>query len=302
MDNVHGYTDTQTAMKIIRHYPVVAIDFETTGLSPEQHAAVEIALVKRYPSGETEHWSSLIKPPHPISVASQSVHHISDAMVEHAPTFKDIYPDIERMLTGSIVIAHNAPFDMNFLAKEIERAQLPSIDILYVLDTLKIARSFFGLPQNNLSFVSQRFNLSTNNAHRALPDAHNTLQIFFHMLTDIEGREEKQLTCMELQELVEKHHKAGEIKKQIVEDISVAHADQLPISIDYISRDPNKPIRSQRIISIKNLRLPFIEAFCHLRQAERVFHIKQIQRAEIVDETAIVSELQKNTEDASDSE
>ena len=53
----------------------------------------------------------------------------------------------------------------------------------------------------------------TPHAHRALPDARNTIHIFWAMLEDIEQRVEKSLTVSELQALCEKYHKRGEYKK-----------------------------------------------------------------------------------------
>ena len=121
----------------------------------------------------------------------------------------------------------------------------------------------------------------TPHAHRALPDARNTIHIFWAMLQDIEQRVERSLTVSELQALCEKYHKRGEYKKNIAKTITQANRDKQRISIDYISRDPSKPIRTRRELEITKWDSPHLEANCLLRGEPRRFHLKQIQRAEL---------------------
>ena len=269
----------------IRERSVVAFDCETTGLHVEKgHNIIEIALVKHNPDGSVEEWSSLVKPTKRISPSNQAIHGISPSMVEKAPSFDDIYPQLQEFIKDCILVAHNSEFDVGFLKAEAERNNLPVISDDLVVDSLAMSRRFFGFPRNNLSVVSHRFHLMTPHAHRALPDARNTIYIFWAMLEDIEQRTEKQLTVSELQELCEKYHKRGEYKKNIARTIAQANREKRRISIDYISRDPAKPIRTRRELEITKWDSPHLEANCMLRGEPRRFHLKQIQRAEFTTE------------------
>lgn len=277
----------------IRKRSVVAFDCETTGLKVEKgHNIIEIALVKHNPDGSIEEWSTLMKPSKRISASNQAIHGISPSMVEKAPSFESIYTTLQAFITDCVLVAHNSEFDIGFLKAEAQRNNLPIISDANVVDTLAMSRRFFGFPRNNLSVVSHRFHLMTPHAHRALPDARNTMHIFWAMLEDIEQRVEKSLTVSELQALCEKYHKRGEYKKNIAKTITQAKRDKQRISIDYISRDPAKPIRTRRELEITKWDSPYLEANCLLRGEPRRFHLKQIQRAELttmIEETTLDS-------------
>ncbi len=266
---------------VIRDRCVVSIDCETTGLHVEKgHRIVEVALVKHHPNGRVEEWSSLVNPECEMTPSNVAIHGISNSMVSKAPLFKNVWPTIRCWIKDAIIIAHNAPFDIGFLQSEVSNinAQMDDVDIL---DTLLLSRRFFGFPRNNLSAVSHRFHLMTPNAHRALPDARNTLHIFWAMLDDIEVRNQQQLTSRNLRQLCEHYEKRGPFRNGILKAIIQAHKNKSLLNIDYISRDPNKPIRTQRTIEVTRWNSPYLEANCFLRGEPRRFHLKQIQRAEI---------------------
>ncbi len=268
----------------IRQRSVVALDCETTGLRPDKgHNIIEVAMVKHNPDGSVEEFSTLIKPIKRISPSNQAIHGISPTMVREAPPFEDVYEKIQTFTHECVLIAHNAKFDMDFLQSEAKRVNLPLFSTKNVIDSLTLSRRFFGFPKNNLSVIAHRFHLMSPHAHRALPDARNTLHIFWAMLDDIEAREGTQLTVSQVQALCEKYHKQGAYKKNILNTITQANREQRRISIDYISKDPNKPIRTTRELEVTKWRKPYLEANCLLRGEPRRFHIKQIQRAEFTD-------------------
>lgn len=276
----------------LRDIPWVALDFETTGLYEEKgDRAIEIALVKRWPDGREEHWSSLLHPERQIPIGSQNIHGITNRMVYGAPKFREVYPLVKDFLSGSVLLAHNSDFDTRFLISECKKSDLEPIQLEAEIDTLSISRNCFGLPRNNLTAVSTRFQLLVSNAHRALPDAHNTLKSFENMLDDLEARFQQSFTTTSLNEMIHEHAKRGIAKKEILETLEEAFEKKQKIAIHYISRDPNKDLRTERIIKVVKLRLPYIDAYCYLRKAERVFYIKQIQMAEIIVDS-------KNTENA----
>ena len=271
----------------IRSLPIAAVDFETTGLNPaDGDRAVEIAIVKLHPDGTLEQWAALINPSTTIPLNTQQIHGITNRMVASARPFSEIRDQIAEFLTDCIFIAHNAEFDLGFLESECQKSNCQPIQVGPVLDTLQMSRNFFGLPRNNLTSVANRFQMHVHNAHRALHDAHNTLYSFIAMLDDLDQRFGSDMSSARLQQLIAMYDKDGPFKKQIRRDVILAKKKRLPIVIEYVSGDPNKPIRSKRTITISKIDFPHIIAHCHLRNAERTFRLRRIQQATLGERAA----------------
>lgn len=99
-----------------------AIDVETTGLDPRRQRICEVAIVRFRGDGTVlDEYSSLINPQRKIGKSTE-IHGISDEDAAGAPTFAEALPDILRMLSGTVVVAHNLEFEDKFLKAEIERA------------------------------------------------------------------------------------------------------------------------------------------------------------------------------------
>ena len=106
----------------IRERSVVAIDCETTGLHVENgDRIVELALVKQHPDGRTEEWSSLLNPECEMSPSNVAIHGITNAMVSAAPVFSSVWSTIKNWIDDSIIVAHNAPFDLVFYSLKFPR-------------------------------------------------------------------------------------------------------------------------------------------------------------------------------------
>ncbi|GAB1457177.1 3'-5' exonuclease [Spirochaetota bacterium] len=168
----------------------VAFDFETTGLSAERDRVVEIGAVafrleevngqwKTIPDGTYE---SLINPGCPIPPETSAIHGIDDLGVSAAPTFKSALELFLPFIAGSILIAHNAPFDMGFLKAETIRAGLeaPSNP---AYDTIAIAKTAVsGLPSYSLKSLATAFRIQQNAAHRGGDDARVCMELFIHCI------------------------------------------------------------------------------------------------------------------------
>lgn len=105
------------------------VDVETTGLFPTAHdRIVEVAVLRHAPDGTVrERWVSLVDPGR--DMGATHVHGLTAADVAGAPSFADVVGQLCRLLRGSVVVAHNARFDLAFLATEFARAghHLPSL-------------------------------------------------------------------------------------------------------------------------------------------------------------------------------
>jgi DNA polymerase-3 subunit epsilon len=166
--------------------PLIGFDTETTGLSAATERVVELAAV-RVEAGRRDEFSFLLDPGIPIPEGARRVHGISDAMVAGKPSLERVLPDFLEFIAGGVLVAHNAPFDIGFLAVGLQRAGLPLIDAP-VLDSLELARSLLPGPVNyKLETLVRFLRLPAHDAHRALGDAAACLEITRRCIAQRDG-------------------------------------------------------------------------------------------------------------------
>lgn len=159
----------------------IAFDLETTGTVPGVDQIVEIGAV-RFINGRVDSmYITLVDPKRPIPAAASAVNGISDDMVTGKPTIDEILPSLAEFCGHDLMVAHNAPFDAQFLTAEIKRFESQAPQGL-VLDTLPIARKVFpGLPNYKLATLIQHLKLASGGYHRAEADAIYCGQLFQEM-------------------------------------------------------------------------------------------------------------------------
>jgi DNA polymerase-3 subunit epsilon len=147
------------------------IDVETTGLFPGRHdRIVELAVVHVDSHGHvTGAWETLLNPGRDLG--PQSIHGIRAADVLDAPTFADIVPQLLELLDGRVIVAHNARFDMGFLAAELEAAGVPLWQQPVTLCTMLLARDYLPGSRRALADCCDAFDIPLEGAHRASVDA-----------------------------------------------------------------------------------------------------------------------------------
>ena len=152
-------------------FPVLAyVDLETTGTSTTSDRITEVAIVRTEHGELTERWSSLVDPGVPIPDHIQQLTGITGGMVGGAPAIGQLLPEVQRLLDGAALVAHNARFDTGFLRHEFRRREL-SFDYP-VLCTVRLSRALY--PQHrhyNLDALIHRHDLSVSDRHRAMADA-----------------------------------------------------------------------------------------------------------------------------------
>jgi DNA polymerase III subunit epsilon len=162
-----------------------AVDQETTGLNAASDRVIEIGAVKFRNGKIIESRSWLIDPGIPIPEESIRIHHIAPDMVAGRPSFKSVYPEFKDFVRDTVVLCHNAPFDVGFLRAETERSGLPRLDN-QVLDTLRLARSWFpNAPGHSLEALAAHLGIELKSAHRALADASALVAVFMAGTTNL---------------------------------------------------------------------------------------------------------------------
>jgi len=157
------------------------IDVETTGLSPRAARVCEVAAISFRGSERVGTLAELVNPGLPIPAEVSRIHGITDVMVKDSPSFGGVAPRLLAMLENTVLVAHNAEFDLGFLKAEFERVGL-RFPKLRVVDTLAIARKNWKFQSNRLGSIAAELNISSEGWHRALSDVEMTRKIFEHFI------------------------------------------------------------------------------------------------------------------------
>lgn len=169
----------------IHEIPLVFFDLETTGLSMRKGERIcEVAILRRDPDGKETWLETLVKSERPVSPGAFQANKISPEMLEGAPRFSEVAPQIQEILQGAVGVAHNASFDAGFLRTEFERIQ-QLLALPPCLDTLAMARVFYTFPKHNLLAVARHFNIEVTLSHRARADVETTRSVFDAMIKDL---------------------------------------------------------------------------------------------------------------------
>ncbi len=148
--------------------PVVAIDFETANRSPA--SVCEVGLVR---VGSTESWGSLVHPPpghDRFSSFNIGVHGITPRKVAQSPEWDRIWSSIAPFFSGSVMIAHNASFDMSVLRSilAVYGIRMPEFDFFCTCKSSR--RAWSGLDNHRLDTVARSLGFAFCH-HDALEDA-----------------------------------------------------------------------------------------------------------------------------------
>lgn len=165
----------------------IVLDTETTGLSAENgDRIIEIGcveLLNRKLTGNNLH--QYINPERDSHEDALKVHGISNEFLRDKPKFAQLADEVLDYLAGAELIIHNAPFDLAFLNKELERLGRPPIKthILGVIDTLVMAKEMFPGKRNGLDALCDRLGVdnSSRTLHGALLDAELLADVYINM-------------------------------------------------------------------------------------------------------------------------
>ncbi|WP_462322773.1 3'-5' exonuclease [Halochromatium sp.] len=177
----------------IGEVPLVALDFETTGLNPREHAIVSIGLVPfdlrviRPAAGH--YW--VVKPPRTLTEESIAFHRITHSEVEQAPPITAILDELLAELAGRLAVVHYRNIERPFLeaavlANRAERCLFPVIDTMALearwerQGFLQRLKCLFGIQPSSIRLADSRgrYGLPHYSSHHAKVDAIATAELF----------------------------------------------------------------------------------------------------------------------------
>tara|TARA_A100001015_G_scaffold6816_1_gene8477 strand:- start:874 stop:1506 length:633 start_codon:yes stop_codon:yes gene_type:complete len=147
----------------------VFLDFETTGLEIGNESIIELGACKIDADGQEYFFQEFVKPVNSISPLITKITGIDNNMVAHAPGLKPVLERFVAFCGSSLLVAHNAQFDIPWLLTSLLRHALP-IQFESVVCTLNWAKKVEE-GKRSLGALSKKYNIGHDNAHRALADA-----------------------------------------------------------------------------------------------------------------------------------
>lgn len=193
------------------------LDLETTGFSATTEKITEVGIMK-FKDGEViDEFSCFVNPEKHIPQRVTEVTNITDDMVKDAETIKDVFPKILEFIKDSVLVAHNAPFDIGFLK---QNAKVLGYDFDYTyLDTLSLAKDLFpDYKKYKLGKIAENLGIKVEVAHRALDDVDTTVKVFKVMLDMLKERGAKKV------EDIDEVSSTEEAKKEEYKKLKTYHA------------------------------------------------------------------------------
>ncbi|MEN8098185.1 MAG: exonuclease domain-containing protein [Chloroflexota bacterium] len=263
----------------INQVPLAVLDTETTGLHPGLgDRVIEIGILRLEGGKETGQVNSLVNPGRPIPERASSINHIYDHDVADKPVFKQLAHEIETVLEGALIVAHNARFDAEFLSIEWSMTKRPALENQCVC-TLDLARNCFHFHRNRLSDVASVLGVRIGRAHRAMNDVWITAQVFNAMM-----RELSQRGLATVGDII--HAQGGRIvvpppnESFLPDPLGSAINSRSRIGIRYCDAEGTITERVvDPLYTARHYGEEYLIAYCHTRQSQRTFHLDRIMGA-----------------------
>ncbi|MEK4667214.1 PolC-type DNA polymerase III [Niallia sp. FSL R7-0271] len=166
----------------------VVFDVETTGLSAVYNTIIELAAVKIHNGEVIDRFESFADPHHRLSATTINLTGITDDMVQGAPEIGIVLRKFKDWAGDSILVAHNASFDVGFINVGYQKAGMPKSDNP-VIDTLELGRFLYPEMKNHrLNTLAKKFDIELTQHHRAIYDAEATGYLVLKMLKDAQEK------------------------------------------------------------------------------------------------------------------
>ena len=166
----------------------VVFDVETTGLSAIYNDLIQVAASKMYKGNIVAEFDEFINPGHPLSAFTTELTGITDEHVKNAKPLVQVLKEFQEFCKDTVLVAHNATFDVGFMNANYERHGLPKIT-QPVIDTLEFARNLYPeYKRHGLGPLTKRFGVALEHHHMANYDAEATGRLLFIFIKEVEEK------------------------------------------------------------------------------------------------------------------
>jgi len=168
---------------------LIILDFETTGLSPDNgDRAIEIGAVKLENGEITDRFQELMNPGRSVSYFIEDYTGITNQMLSKAEPCSDVMERFAKFIEGQNLVAHNASFDKRFLDSELKKIS-SGYDGQFACSLLLSRRLYHAAPNHKLAtLINYKGIASSGSFHRALYDSEMTAKLWLAMLDDIKHK------------------------------------------------------------------------------------------------------------------
>ncbi len=171
----------------------VVFDLETTGFSNKNDKITEIGAVKVENFKIVDRYSQLINPERDISYKVQELTGITHDLIKDKPTIEKVLPEFIEFIGDSVLVAHNAEFDMGFMQQKCREQNIEFKN--NSIDTLTLARTLLPhMKRFRLNLIAKELGIPLINHHRAVDDAEATAHIFIKFMEMIKKKGAEKLS------------------------------------------------------------------------------------------------------------
>lgn len=176
----------------------VVFDVETTGLSAVHNDLIQIAATKMHKGNPIDEFDEFLNPGYHLSEFTTELTGITDDHLKNAKSLYEVLTKFQKFCEGSILVAHNATFDVGFMNMNYARNNLPII-AQPVIDTLEFARNLYpDFKRYGLGQLTKKFQINLEHHHMANFDAESTGRLLFVFLEELRTRNTGWTSLLEL--------------------------------------------------------------------------------------------------------
>jgi len=185
---MHGQRSFEDLGKPLSAVTFCVVDLETTGGSPKDCAITEVGACKVRCGEVIGTFHTLVNPDCRIPAYISHLTGIDEIMVAEAPRIEGVLPNLLEFVKDSVLVAHNARFDMSFINAALARGGYPLL-ANDVVDTAKLARKILSgeVPNNRLETLARHLRCAHKPSHRAYPDVLATIDVLHHLIERVAG-------------------------------------------------------------------------------------------------------------------
>lgn len=269
--------------ELSQRYPIIAFDTETTGAFAVESEIVELGAVKWVNGKVVDKFSTLLNPSQDMTPDNIRIHGITNEMVKDSPKMPSEIIKFCEFIDGSILVAHHAPFDLGFVAIDIENNNLKFPNTLNLCTSL-ISRALLHTTNHKLQTLIKELNLVGGAAHRAYDDAYACLQVLFKCFEKLDADATLQrILDVQTKDLAWKNYQVLGLNNAKVDALVNAMRKKASISIVYEggqTKNKTRPIKPLGIV--RNPDGDYISAECGLDLQRKRFYIEKIKEVELI--------------------